>query len=143
MSSIYHHTLPLQHYPPWSIVEMVYASVLWLNTFLPTIGPCPLSAHVPSSQGNPLTTESIVNLSLPAMHRSMNHMIIQWLHAHLVPLHSDQLGMHKGAYFYSLNTDQVLNCACWTPLAMPNKVIAQVHTLACRAHAACGLSMMD
>ena len=124
-------TLPFKKLPRRMIIEMVYNVIFWLNAFphrdgvSDTISPRTLMTgkHIDFNKHCSLEFGEYVQ----AHEEHDNSMATRATGAiALRPSGNDQ----GGYYFYSLSTGHRLHRSAWTPLNMPNEVIARVHTLA-------------
>jgi len=139
-----YNALPFLHYPPRLIVEMVYASVFWMNTFPPHSGASIALSPRTIITGQAVDYERHCQLefgSYVQVHESHDNTMSARTSGALALRPSGNA--QGGHYFYSLNTGCVLSRARWTPMPMPNEIITRVHALARRAHAERGLSLAD
>jgi hypothetical protein len=139
-----YNTLPFQKIPSRMVVELIYYSVFWLNTF-------------PARDGisDILSPRSIVTGSQIDFNKHCKLEFGAYVQAH--EEHDNTMttrttgaialrptGNAQGGYFlYSLSTGRVLNRNHWTVLPMPQEVIARVHTLSRRAIANAALTFAD
>jgi Reverse transcriptase (RNA-dependent DNA polymerase) len=129
-------TLPFTRIPKRMLVEHVYFSIFWLNSFpahdsvSATLSPRSLvhGTHIDFAKHATLEFGTYVQ----AHDEHDNTMATRTTGAiALRPTGNNQ----GGYYLYSLSTGKVLNRNHWTVLPMPNDVIARVHVLARRAAA--------
>ena len=130
--------------PARLIIEMVSASVFWLNTFPPDDG-----------VSDTLSPRSIViGLHIDyAKHVQLEFGIYAQVHeSHdntMIPRTTGALALRPtgniqgGHFFYSLTTGRRISRNHWTILPMPAEVINRVHTLARRDKATTGVSFAD
>ena len=83
----------------------------------------------PLWQNNILTTTSIEAMYLRTSFRLTKSMTTLWRHVLQEFLHYSLLVMSRDGCFFSLLTNNCLNCQAATLLSMPTKVITQVHML--------------
>jgi len=120
-----YNALLFQHYPPRLIVEMVYASVFWLNTFPPHDGATSAMSPRAIITGQPVDYQKHCKIefgSYVQVHESHDNSMAARTSGALALRPSGNA--QGGHYFYSLNTGHVLNRACWTSLPMPTEVIS-------------------
>ena len=139
-----YNTLPFARMPARIIIEMVSASVFWLNTFPPEDG---VSAT--------LSPRSIVvGLQVDyAKHCQLEFGTYAQVHeSHdnsMIPRTAGALALRPtgniqgGHYFYSLTTGRRISRNHWTALPMPADVINRVHVLARRDKASAGVAFTD
>jgi hypothetical protein len=130
-----YNTLPFHKIPCRVIIEMVYASVYWLNAF-----PHPLGISQTLSPRQIITGQTI------DYNRHCKYEFGQYVQTHEDhdnSMHTRTVGalalrptgnQQGNYYFFSLTTGRVLNRTHATPLPMPNEVIERVHTLARMQH---------
>ena len=135
-----YNTLPFQRLPTRVIVEMIYASVFWLNTFpagdgvSETLSPREIvlglridyNRHCQIEFGSYVQVHEATDNTMRA--RTTGALALR-------PTGNAQ----GGHYFYSLSTGRRLNRNRWTALPMPNDVIERVHLLAQRGRCGAGL----
>lgn len=125
-----YNTLPFHHYPPALIVEMVYASVFWLNT-------------VPSSVGIGLYTPAYLVVGRQIDFKKHCQLqfgeYVQTHEEHDNSMQSRTTGAialrptgnaQGGWFFFSLSTGRRIIRRKWTMLPMPDEVVDQVHRMA-------------
>jgi hypothetical protein len=139
-----YNTMPFTKIPGRMIVELIYYSVFWLNSF-------------PAKDGvsNTLSPRAIITGSNIDFHKHCKLEFGLYVQAHKE--HDNTMaarttgaialrptGNAQGGYFlYSLSTGRVLNRNHWTALPMPQDVIDRVHTHARRAAADIALTFAD
>ena len=129
-------TLPFTKIPKRMLVELVYFSVFWLNSFpahdgvSATLSPRSIvhGTHIDFAKHAKLEFGSYVQ----AHEEHDNTMATRTTGAIALRPTGNTQG---GYYLYSLSTGKVLNRNHWTALPMPNEVIDRVHVLARRAAA--------
>jgi hypothetical protein len=126
------------------IIEMIYYSTFWLNSFPPadgvseTIRPRAIVAGMQLDYAKHCKLEFGTYVQTHEEHN--NTMATRTTGAiALHPTGNEQ----DGYYFLSLTTGRRLNRNRWTALPMPADVIDRVHTLACRSNAPRGLTFAD
>jgi hypothetical protein len=139
-----YNSMPIQHYPPRLIIEMVSLSIFWLNAFphrlgvLQTLSPRTIvtglhidyTKHCQVAFGQYVQTHEKHNNSIEA--RTIGAPALR------------PTGNAQGVYyFYSLMSGQRIHRTGWTKLPMPAEVQDRVHTLARRANATRGLTFTD
>jgi hypothetical protein len=137
-------TLPFQQIPPRMIIEMVYSSNFWLNSFPPDDGVSNVLSPRAIVAGMELNYAKYCQLKFGTYvqtHKQHdNSMATSTAGAiALRPTGNNQ----SGYYFYSLTTGQCINRNQWTSLPMPNNVIDSVCNLARQACANIGLLFTD
>jgi hypothetical protein len=126
-----YNTLPFQRMPARMIIEMVYASTFWLNSFPPidgvskTLSPRAIVAGLQIDYVKHCKLEFGTYVQTHEEHD--NSMASRTTGAIALPPTGNEQG---GYYFLSLTTDRRLNRNQWTALPMPGDVIERVHTLA-------------
>ena len=128
-----YNTLPFRRIPTRMIIEIVYHSVFWLNSFPAEGGISPkLSPHA-------IVIGTLIDYNKHCKLEFGTYVQVHEEHDNsmatrttgaiaLRPTGNEQ----GGYYFYSLTSGRVLNRNHWTALPMPAEVIDQVHVLACR-----------
>jgi hypothetical protein len=126
------------------IIEMVYSSTFWLNSFPPadkvskTISPWTIIAGMQLDSTEHFKLEFGTYVQIHEEHngsmatRSTSVIALQ-------PIGNEQ----GGYYFLSLRTGRGLNENRWTALPMPAGVLNWIHTLARRSSATRGLTFTD
>jgi hypothetical protein len=139
-----YNTLPFRHVPPRMLIEMVYSSNFWLNSFPPGDGVSKVLSPRAIVVGMQLNFVKHCQLEfgeyVQTHEEHDNSMATRTTGAiALCPIGNEQ----GGHYFYSLSTGRRINRNRWTALPMPNKVIERVHNLARQAKANLGLLFTD
>ena len=129
-------TLPFTKIPKRMLVELVYFSVFWLNSFPARDGVSTTLSPRAIVHGTNIDFAKHAKLEfgtyVQAHEEHDNTMATRTTGAiALRPTGNNQ----GGYYLYSLSTGKVLNRNHWTVLPMPNDVIDRVHVLARRAAA--------
>ena len=126
-----HVTVPFKKMPGRMIINLVYASVFWLNCFYPSGSIC-----------GDLSPRTIITGQTIDFNRHVKHEFGAYVQTHeandntmrertvgaiaLRPTSNEQ-----GSYYYlSLSTGRKINCLRATELPMPQDVIDRVHFLA-------------
>ena len=128
-----YNTLPFTKLPDRLVIEMVYSSNFWLNSFPPDSG---ISAT--------LSPRAIITGASIDFHRHCQLEFGAYVQTHedhdntmatrtigalaLRPTGNTQ----GGYYFFSLSTGRILNRNRWTELPMPSDVITRIHAIARR-----------
>ena len=139
-----HNTLPFCKMLPRLIIEMVYASVFWLNCFpvengvSSTHSPRDLIVGLPIDYNKHCQVEFGTYVQVHEEHDNL--MVTRTTGAITLRPTGNVQG---GYYFFSLTTGRHLNWNRWTVLPMPGDVITRVHNLARRSRAALGLEFTD
>jgi hypothetical protein len=132
MRCIYN-TLPFQRMPDRMVIEMVYASNFWLNSFPPESG-----------ISDTLSPRAIITGQTIDFHKHCQLEFGTYVQTHedhdnsmatrtTGALALRSTGNDQGSYFFfSLTTGRILNRNHWTALPMPAEVITCIHALARR-----------
>ena len=141
--SIYN-TLPFHKMPARLVIEMVYASVFWLNSFAPNDGVSKFMSPRTIVTGLQVEFNRHCQLEFGTytqVHEEHdNSMDSRTAGATALRPTGNAQG---GYYFMSISTGRRLNRNNWSILPMPNEVIERVHNLARRQSANKGLLFMD
>ena len=136
--------LPFEAFPPRLVIEMVYAAIFWLNAFPHRLGI--------SQDYSPRTIVTGLSIDYKLHCRAEFGEYVQTHEEHDNSMQTRTVGAlalrptgnRQGSfYFYNLNSGLRINRLRWTPLPMPEEVIARVHALARRAKASRGLVFTD
>jgi hypothetical protein len=126
------------------LIEMVYSSNFWLNSFPTDDGVTPVlspRAIVVSLELNYAKHCQLEFGTYVQTHEEHNNSMASRTTG-AIALHPT--GNNQGSYyFYSLTTGHRLNHNCWTQLPIPNNVIDHIHNLTCQGHTNLGLLFMD
>ena len=126
-----YNTLPFTRLPGRLIIEMVYASVFWLNLFPPADGVSATLSPRSLVTGFQLDYNKLCRLEFGTYVQTHeehdNSMATRTMGAIALRPPGNTQGGH---YFFSLNTGRRLNRNQWTELPMPNEVIDRVHAMA-------------
>jgi hypothetical protein len=140
-----YNTLPFKRLPARMIIEMVYYSTFWLNSFpaddgiSDTLSPRALVVGSQIDYAKHCKLEFGTYVQTHEEHD--NSMATRTTGAIALRPTGNEQG---GYYFMSLTTGRVLNRNHWTALPMPGEVIDRVHALARRTSAgAPGLAFLD
>jgi hypothetical protein len=139
--------LPFQQILPRMLIEMVYSSNFWLNSFPP-------DDHGVSPVLSPRAIVAGMELNYA---KHCHHQLKFGTYVQTHEEHDNSMatcttgaialqptGNNKGGYyFYNLTTGQRINRNRWTSLPMPNDVIDPVRNLAHKARANIGLLFTD
>lgn len=137
-------TLPFTRLPNRVVIEMVYFSVFWLNSFPATNGI--------SDRLSPRTIVTGQTVDYNKHCRLEFGSYVQVHEEHDNSMASRTTGAlalrptgnaQGGYYFLSLTTGRVITRKSWTSLPMPQDVIDRVHVLARRQHAERGVAFAD
>ena len=139
-----YNTMPFNKIPGRMLVELIYYSVFWLNSFpardgiSDTLSPRAIvtGSHVDFNKHCKLEFGAYVQ----AHEEHDNTMMTRTTGAIALRPTGNVQG---GYYLYSLSTGRVLNRNHWTELPMPQDVIDRVHTLARRAAANVAIIFAD
>jgi hypothetical protein len=129
--------------PTRMIIEMIYYSTFWLNSFPPagrvseTISPRAIVAGMQLNYAKHCKLEFGTYVQT---HEEHNTMATRTTGAIALRPTGHEQG---GYYFLSLTTGRQLNRNRWTALPMPADIIDRVHTLARRSNAPRGLTFAD
>jgi hypothetical protein len=139
-----YNTLPFQQIPPRMIIEMVYASNFWLNSFPPDDGISDVLSPRAIVAGMELNFTKHCQLEFGTYVQTHeehdNSMATRTTGAIALRPTGNSQG---GYYFYSLTTGRRINRNRWTTLPMPNEVMDRVRNLARQARANVGLLFTD
>jgi hypothetical protein len=124
-----YNTLPFYEMPNRMVIEMVYFSVFWLNSFpardgiSSTLSPRTLVTGQQINFNKHCRVEFGTTIGAIALRPTGN--------------------MQGGHFFMSLTTGRRISRRCWTALPMPDDVIARIHQIATQQNADHGLSFHD
>jgi hypothetical protein len=139
-----YNSLPYRQIPARMLIEMVHASVFWLNNFPPKHGISDTMSPRYIMTGFHIQYNKHCNLEFGAyaqVHEDHDStMATRTTGAIALRPTGNQQG---GFYFMSLNTGRRLNRNHWTELPMPSDVIDRVHLWARRGKASKNLLFMD
>jgi hypothetical protein len=139
-----YNTLPFQQIPNRMVIEMVYFSVFWLNSF-------PARDGI-SSTLSPRTLVTGQKIDFNKHCRVEFGTYVQTHEQHDNSLTTRTIGaialrptgnMQGGHFFMSLATGRRISRRRWTALPMPDDVIERVHQIATQQNADHGLSFRD
>jgi hypothetical protein len=139
-----YNTFPFCQVPPRMIVEMVYSSNFWLNSFPPEDGVSITLSPRAIVVGMELDYSKHCQLEFGTYvqtHKDHDNLMASCTTGTIAlrPTGNAQ----GGYYFYSLTTGRCINRNCWTSLRMPNDVIDRIRNLAQQAQANLGLLFSD
>jgi hypothetical protein len=139
-----YNTLPFNQMPPRIVIEMVYSSNFWLNSFPPEDGVSVELSPRAIIAGLEINYEKHCQIefgSYVQTHEEHNNSMASRTTGAIAlrPTGNEQ----GGYYFFSLSTGRRINRNRWTPLPMPNDVIVRVRNMARRANANRGLAFTD
>jgi hypothetical protein len=138
-------TLPFRKIPAVMIIEMVYASVFWLNTVPPVDGVTTMSPRKLIA-GQKLNYNKHCRLEFGAYTQTHEVHDNSMSERTTGAIALRPTGNQQGGYFFmSLATGRRLNRKPkdWTELPMPQEVIDRVHTLARRSKASLSFAWRD
>ena len=125
--------LPFKKMPDRLVIEMVYASNFWLNSFPPINGISDFLSPRTIVTGGTINFTDHCQIEFGAyaqVHEAHdNTMTTRTVGAIALRPTGNAQG---GYFFYSLDTGRVLNRNRWTELPMPADVVTRIHTLARR-----------
>ena len=131
-----YNTLPFKKFPSRMTIEMVYAAVFWLNSFVSSGGVSDVYSPRTIITGQVLDYAKHCRLEFGdyvQVHEDHNNsMAMRTTGAIALRPTGNAQG---GFYFFSLSTGRRLNRYRWTKLPMPGEVIDRVHQLAERNNA--------
>jgi hypothetical protein len=137
-------TLPFPKIPPRMVIEMVYYSNFWLNSFPPSDGVSKVLSPRAIVVGLELNFKKHCQLEFGQYvqtHEEHNNSMASRT-AGAIALRPTG-NAQGGYYFYSLTSGRRINRNRWTSLPMPTDVIDRVRNLARQAQANLGLSFTD
>jgi hypothetical protein len=129
-----YNTVPFKRMPSRLVVEMVHASVFWLNFF------CSLPwciRYFQSTRNHSWPEAGLYKTlfgSYVQMHEEHDNSMVTHTTG-VIALHPTGNTRQGGYYFLSLTSGRWLNQKRWTELPMPQEVIDRVHVLARRSNA--------
>lgn len=139
-----YNTLPFTKMPARLVIEMVYASVFWINSFPPNDGISKVMSPKMIVTGQQVDFNRYCQLEFGAYVQthddSDNTMTSRTTGAIALRPTGNSQG---GYYFMSLSTGKRLNRYNWTILPMPNEVVDRVHVSARRQSANRGLLFLN